>query len=81
MKAQESYLAGVVYLTCRVNLSRSPGPDRYMGIRAKLSRFYATYGQSRIDKLVRWFDEDVEFLRVGVCNIPAQWAGLVSELL
>ena len=28
-KAQESYLAGVVYSTCRVNLSRYPGAGRY----------------------------------------------------
>jgi len=29
-KAQESYLAGVVYSTYRVDLSRYPGPGRYM---------------------------------------------------
>jgi len=28
-KAQESYLAGVVYSKCRVDLSRYPGPGRY----------------------------------------------------
>jgi len=30
-KPQESYLAGVVYSTCRVDLSRSPEPGRYTG--------------------------------------------------
>ena len=44
-KAQESYLAGVFYSMCRVDLSRYPGPGRYRGIRAILSRFHATYGQ------------------------------------
>ena len=29
-KAPESYLAGVVYSTCRVDLSRFPGPGRYI---------------------------------------------------
>ena len=28
-KAQESYLAGVIYSTCRVDLSRYPGSGRY----------------------------------------------------
>ena len=28
-KAQESYLSGVVYSTCRVDLRRYPGPGRY----------------------------------------------------
>jgi len=31
---QENYLAGVVYSTCRIDLSHSPGPGRYSGIRA-----------------------------------------------
>src|SRR6185437_671799 len=44
-KAQESYLAGVVYSKCRVDLSRYLGPGRYRGIRAILSRFHVTYGQ------------------------------------
>ena len=44
-KAQESYLVGVVYSTCRVDLSRYPGSGRYRGIRAILSRFHATYEQ------------------------------------
>ena len=30
---QESYLVGVFYSTCRVYLSRLPGPGRYSGIR------------------------------------------------
>ena len=29
MKAQESYLAGVVYSKCRVDLSRYPGLGHY----------------------------------------------------
>jgi hypothetical protein len=29
MKAQESYLAGEIYSTCRVDLSRYFGPGRY----------------------------------------------------
>ena len=36
MKAQESYLAGVIYSTCRVDLIRYPGSGRYSGIRAKM---------------------------------------------
>ena len=44
-KVQESYLTGLVYSTCRVDLSRYPGPGRNRGIRAILSRFHATYGQ------------------------------------
>ena len=35
-KAQESYLSGVVYSTCRVDLSRYPEPGRYNGVEAHL---------------------------------------------
>ena len=31
-KAQESYLAGVVYSKCRVDLNRYPGPGRYKSL-------------------------------------------------
>ena len=45
MKAQESYLTGVVYSKFRVDLSPYLGPGCYRGIIAILSRFHATYGQ------------------------------------
>ena len=45
MKAQESYLAGVIYSTCRVDLSRYPGSGRYSGIRADSRGFTPHTGQ------------------------------------
>ena len=43
-KVQGSYLAGVIYSTCRVDLSRYPGPGRYSGIKADSPGFTGTYG-------------------------------------
>ena len=39
-KAQKSYLAGVVYSTYIVDLSRYPGPGRYMDGVSLVSKVY-----------------------------------------
>ena len=41
-KAQESYLAGVIYSTCRVDLSRYPGSGRYTILTPKISGYIGT---------------------------------------
>ena len=79
-KEKESYLAGVVYSICRVDLSRYPGPGYYRGIRAKLSRFHATYGQKcaymstsargNTDANSMWTDTH-ELLAVKNTDVPA----------
>ena len=75
-KAQESYLAGVVYSTCRVDLSRSAGPGRYSGIRADSRGFMGTYGHKCAGMSTGAWGADATGMWTGAWRVSARASGM-----